>query len=93
MHRPSNLIYSVDERPPLPMLLLLGLQHVAGCAVSWVIATVIVTGIGLPASEAWGVIQIVMIASGLGTTDRSGAYEPRSLDPPSCLSKRSAPRP
>ena len=67
MHRPSNLIYSVDERPPWSVALLLGFEHVSACAVSWVIATVIVTGIGLPASEAQGVIQVAMIASGVGT--------------------------
>jgi hypothetical protein len=27
--RPSNLAYAVDERPPWPKLLMLGLQHTA----------------------------------------------------------------
>jgi xanthine permease XanP len=65
--KPANLIYSVDEKPPLSTLLLLGLQHVSVLSVGWIFVVVIVTGIGGTSEQAKNVIQISMIVSGIAT--------------------------
>ncbi|HEX4987228.1 MAG TPA: solute carrier family 23 protein [Candidatus Binatia bacterium] len=65
--KPANLIYSVDEKPPLSTLLLLGLQHVSVLSVGWIFVVVIVTGIGGTSEQAKSVIQISMIVSGIAT--------------------------
>ena len=65
--KPANLIYSVDEKPPLSTLLLLGLQHVSVMSVGWIFVVVIVTGIGGTSEQAKSVIQISMIVSGIAT--------------------------
>jgi xanthine permease XanP len=65
--KPANLIYSVDEKPPLSTLLLLGLQHVSVLSVGWIFVVVIVTGIGGTSEQAESVIQISMIVSGIAT--------------------------
>ena len=65
--KPANLIYSVDEKPPLTTLLLLGLRHVSVLSVGWIFVVVIVTGIGGTSEQAENVIQISMIVSGIAT--------------------------
>ena len=65
--KPANLIYGVDDKPPLGTLLLLALQHASVISVGWIFVLVIVTGIGGTSQQAEGVIQISMIASGIAT--------------------------
>ena len=65
--RPPNLIYGVDDKPPLGTTLLLGLQHVAVISVGWVFVVVIVTSMGGTEIQAANIIRISMIASGVAT--------------------------
>ncbi|MFO7446012.1 MAG: solute carrier family 23 protein [Ignavibacteriaceae bacterium] len=65
--KPANLIYDVNERPPLWTNLLLGLQHVMVISVGWIFVVVIVTAIGGTFAETGNVIRICMIASGTAT--------------------------
>jgi xanthine permease XanP len=65
--KPSNLIYGVDDKPPLGTAVLLGLQHVFVISVGWILVVVIVTGFGGTREQAGQVIQISMIASGIAT--------------------------
>ncbi len=44
--KPANLIYDVEDYPPLPVTLVLALQHVFVLSVGWIFAVVLVTGIG-----------------------------------------------
>ena len=74
--RPSNLIYGVDDRPPAVTLLLLGLQHVSAMTSTLVLPVVIVASAGRPPSEAAALIQMSMVAAGIGT-----ALQARSKGP------------
>ena len=65
--KPANLIYSVDDKPPVSTLLLLGIQHVSVMSVGWIFVVVIVTGMGGTSEQAESVIQISMIVSGVAT--------------------------
>ena len=65
--KPTNLIYSVEDKPPLAATILLGLQHVSVISVGWIFVTVIVTGIGGTSEQAKSVIQTSMIVSGIAT--------------------------
>jgi xanthine permease XanP len=65
--KPADLIYSVDDKPSLSTLLLLGFQHVSVMSVGWILVVVIVAGIGGTSEQAESVIQISMIVSGIAT--------------------------
>jgi xanthine permease XanP len=66
--KPADLIYGVDDKPPLGTAVLLGLQHVFVLSVGWIFVVVIITGFGGTRDQAGQVIQISMIASGIATT-------------------------
>jgi xanthine permease XanP len=65
--RPSNIVYWVSEKPPLPVILLMGLQHVFVMSSTLVLPVVIVQEIGGSKLQVAGVVGLSMIASGLGT--------------------------
>jgi xanthine permease XanP len=65
--KPANLTYSVDETPPLPLTIVLGLQHVFVMSVGWIFVVVAATSIGTSSQEASTMIRISMIASGIAT--------------------------
>ena len=63
--KPPNLIYGVNDKPPIGTAVLLGLQHVFVISVGWIFVVVIVTAFGGGREQAGQVIQISMIASGV----------------------------
>jgi NCS2 family nucleobase:cation symporter-2 len=65
--KPANLTYSVDEAPPLPLTIVMGLQHVFVISVGWIFVVVVATSIGASGVEAANMIRISMIASGVAT--------------------------
>ena len=65
--KPANLTYSVDEAPPLPLTIVMGLQHVFVMSVGWIFVVVVATSIGASSLETATMIRISMIASGLAT--------------------------
>jgi len=65
--KPENILYGVDERPPLPALLLLGLQHVFVMSSTLLLPVVIVKEIGGSFAEIRSVVSFTLIAAGLGT--------------------------
>jgi NCS2 family nucleobase:cation symporter-2 len=65
--KPANLIYGVDDKPPLTASALLGLQHVFVMTAGWVMVVVIVTSIGGTREEVANVLRMSMIASGIAT--------------------------
>jgi xanthine permease XanP len=65
--KPANLIYGVDDKPPLTASALLGLQHVFVMTSGWVLVVVIVTSIGGTQEEVANVLRMSMIASGIAT--------------------------
>jgi xanthine permease XanP len=65
--RPPNLIYSVEEKPPVGTLILLGVQHIFVISVGWIFVVVIISGMGGTSEQAEHVIQVSMIVSGVAT--------------------------
>ncbi|MEJ2136934.1 MAG: solute carrier family 23 protein [Desulfofustis sp.] len=65
--RPDNIIYWVNEKPPLGMSILMGLQHVFIMSSTLALPVVIVKEIGGSMLEIAGVVGLSMIAAGLGT--------------------------
>jgi xanthine permease XanP len=65
--RPANLIYGVDDRPPLPVLLLLAVQHIFLMSSTLVLPVVLVREIGGTFDEVRAVVSLTMIACGIGT--------------------------
>jgi xanthine permease XanP len=65
--KPSNLIYGVEDNPPLAATILLGLQHVSVLSVAWIFVMVVVTSIGGTREQAEHMIQMSMIVSGIAT--------------------------
>jgi xanthine permease XanP len=65
--RPPTLVYGVDEKPPLGVLLLLGVQHIFLMSSTLVLPVVLVTEIGGSFDEVRSVVALTMIACGIGT--------------------------
>jgi NCS2 family nucleobase:cation symporter-2 len=65
--KPAGLIYGVDDKPPLTVSALLGLQHVFVMTSGWVLVVVIVATIGGTQEEVANVLRMSMIASGIAT--------------------------
>lgn len=65
--KPANLIYGVDEKPPLTTATLLGIQHVFVMTAGWVMVVVIATTIGATQEQVTNVLRMSMIASGIAT--------------------------
>jgi xanthine permease XanP len=74
--KPPNLIYGVEDTPPLATTILLGLQHASIMSVSWIYVMVIVTGIGGTREQAEHMIQTSMIVSGIATILQARAQGP-----------------
>ncbi len=66
-NKPANLIYGVDERPPLGVLMLLAFQHIFLMSSSLVFPVVLVKEIGGSFNEVRSVVGSTMIACGIGT--------------------------
>ncbi|ELZ07787.1 uracil-xanthine permease family protein [Natrialba aegyptia] len=63
-----HLEYGLDEKPPLPKSILLGLQHVAVMIVPATAVAYIVAGsVGLSGADTAYIVQMVLLFSGLAT--------------------------
>jgi NCS2 family nucleobase:cation symporter-2 len=65
--KPANLIYDVDEVPPLSLRLVLALQHVLVTSVGWIFVVVMVNAIGGTTGQAEAIMRVSMVASGVAT--------------------------
>lgn len=65
--KPANLIYDVDEVPPLSQRIVLAVQHVFVISVGWIFVVVMTTGFGGTAEQAQAIIRVSMVVSGLAT--------------------------
>jgi NCS2 family nucleobase:cation symporter-2 len=66
MKRPENLIYAVDEWPPLPKLALLGLQQVSLVSIYLVLLVIVLREAGASPPVARSTLSFAMIAMGIG---------------------------
>jgi xanthine permease XanP len=67
MAKPSNLIYGVDEKPPIVSTLLLALQHTFVMSSTLILPVVIISEIGGTPEQVQSVVSYSMIAAGLAT--------------------------
>ena len=74
--KPANLLYDVDETPPLFAMLVLAVQHVFVISVGWIFVVVLVTSIAGTAEQSQSIIRMAMIASGVATILQARAKGP-----------------
>ena len=65
--RPANIVYGVDQMPPLAVTLLMGLQHIFVMSSTLALPVVIVQEIGGSMEEINALVCFSMIAAGIGT--------------------------
>lgn len=65
--RPPGLIYAVDDIPPSWVGVVLGLQHLCVVAISFVFPVVVVRAMGGTAEQAEFMVNMSMLAAGVGT--------------------------
>lgn len=65
--KPTNLIYGVDDKPPLATTLLLGFQHIFILSIAFIFPVVIVKEIGASPEDAQNLICMAMLATGFST--------------------------
>jgi len=65
--KPANLIYGLDESPPLGTTLLLGLQHILALSSAFVYPVIVLQETGMLAAQAERMIHASMIVMGIAT--------------------------
>jgi len=65
--RPPGLIYAVNDSPPTWVAIVLGLQHLCVVAISFVFPVVVVRAMGGTAAQAEFMVNMSMLAAGIGT--------------------------
>src|SRR5262245_15198895 len=65
--KPANLLYDVDDAPPLLVRLGVSIQHVFLMSIGWLYVVVIVNSFGGTRTDAGSIIRMSMIAGGLAT--------------------------
>jgi len=66
-HKPSELVYRVDDKPPWGVLLLLAVQHIFLMSSTLLLPVILVTEIGGGLDQVRAVVAFTMIACGIGT--------------------------
>jgi len=65
--KPANIVYGVDDRPPVLVTIIMGLQHIFVMSSTLVLPVVIIQEIGGTFLEAKSLVSFSMIAAGIGT--------------------------
>ncbi|MDQ1262503.1 MAG: hypothetical protein QG575_1684, partial [Euryarchaeota archaeon] len=65
--KPTNLIYGVDDEPPLATTLILGFQHIFILSIAFIFPVVIINEIGASPEDAQNLICMAMLATGFST--------------------------
>ncbi|MFA4857771.1 MAG: solute carrier family 23 protein [Candidatus Margulisiibacteriota bacterium] len=65
--KPANLIYGLEDRPPLLTLFFLGLQHIFLMSSTLILPVVLISEIGGSFEQVCSVVAMTMIACGIGT--------------------------
>lgn len=64
---PPDIIYGVDDRPPLLTLIMMGFQHVIVITLTLIIPAIIAKQVGLSDQQANFFISMSLLAAGIGT--------------------------
>ena len=65
--KPTNLVYDVDDVPPMAVQIPASFQHLFVISVGWIYVLLVVNAIGGTSAEAQSLIRMSMIASGIAT--------------------------
>ena len=65
--KPANLLYGVDEKPPLQITIILAIQHIFFMTSGLIVAAIVTRQIGAPPELINSVISMAMIAGGIAT--------------------------
>lgn len=65
--KPTNLVYDVDDVPPMAVQIAASFQHLFVISVGWIYVLLVVSAIGGTSAEAQSLIRMSMIASGIAT--------------------------
>jgi xanthine permease XanP len=65
--KPANLLYGVDDKPPVRVCLLLAVQHIFFLTTGLIVVTIVMQGIGSPPDLIRNIVSMTMIAGGIGT--------------------------
>ena len=85
--KPAEIVYGVDETPPLAVTMLSGLQQVGMIAILLVFPLMLGREAGLDAQETIDLISVTMLVLGMGAILQSRRFGPVGagyLCPPSC---------
>jgi xanthine permease XanP len=94
LKKPATITYAVDDRPPLAVTVLSGLQHVGIIAIALVFPLVLGREAGLSASQIADVLGTTMLVLGIGAILQSlgrGGVGAGFLCPPVCTAAYLAP--
>lgn len=94
MKKPPHIAYAVEDRPPLAVTVLSGLQHVGIIAIALVYPLILGREAGLPLAQTSDVLTATMLILGLGAVLQSlprGALGAGYLCPPVCTAAYLAP--
>jgi len=69
--KPSNLIYDVDDIPPMAVQIGAAFQQLFAISVGWIYVLLVVSAIGGGSAETQSLIRMSMIASGIATIVQS----------------------
>ncbi len=69
--KPSNLLYDVNERPPLGVILVLAVQHLFFLSVGLIFPVMIIRAIGGTTEQIQTVVSLSMIAAGVASIIQS----------------------
>jgi NCS2 family nucleobase:cation symporter-2 len=65
--KPANLLYGVDDRPPIRICILLAIQHIFFLTTGLIVVTIVMRDLGCDSSLITNVISMSMIAGGVAT--------------------------
>lgn len=94
MKKPANIVYGVNERPPLAVVLLSGLQQVGNMSIGLLFPLLIARAAGLTADQTADLLGIAMLVLGIGAVMQSLAWRGIGagyLCPPVCAAAYLAP--
>ena len=67
MKRPADIVYGVEDRPPVAIALLSGVQHVAVMAVFLIFPLIIAREAGASVATSTSMLSVAMLVLGIGT--------------------------
>jgi xanthine permease XanP len=65
--KPANLLYGVDDKPPIWISIVLAIQHIFFLSSGLIVATIVMRQTGVPSEITVDVVSMAMMAGGIAT--------------------------